>query len=58
MDDRLLLYNNGGDYQENNNTNTIDPDAVAWTHILYPTMYITDHWPIRVRKGKRGKERK
>ncbi|KAI8335438.1 RIC1-domain-containing protein [Chlamydoabsidia padenii] len=47
MDDRLLLYNNGGDYQENNNTNTIDPDAVAWTHILYPTMYITDHWPIR-----------
>ncbi|KAL0092492.1 RIC1-domain-containing protein [Phycomyces blakesleeanus] len=36
----------GGDYQENNTT-TIDPDAVAWTHILYPTMYITDHWPIR-----------
>ncbi|SAM06352.1 hypothetical protein [Absidia glauca] len=32
---------------ESNNTNTIDPDAVAWTHILYPTMYITDHWPIR-----------
>ncbi|ORZ10211.1 RIC1-domain-containing protein [Absidia repens] len=46
MDDRLLLYNNGGDYQENN-TNTIDPDAVAWTHILYPSMYITEHWPIR-----------
>ncbi|KAI9028097.1 RIC1-domain-containing protein [Phycomyces nitens] len=45
-DDRLLLYNSGGDYQENNTT-TIDPDAVAWTHILYPTMYITDHWPIR-----------
>ncbi|KAI8089450.1 RIC1-domain-containing protein [Halteromyces radiatus] len=46
MDDRLLLYNNGGDYQENN-TNTIDPDAVAWTHILYPSIYITEHWPIR-----------
>ncbi|CAO3613910.1 unnamed protein product [Cunninghamella echinulata] len=46
MDDRLLLYNQGGDYQENN-TNTIDPDAVNWAHILYPTMYITEHWPIR-----------
>lgn len=30
-DDRILLYNNGGDYQENNTT--IDPAAVAWTHI-------------------------
>ncbi|KAI8384220.1 RIC1-domain-containing protein [Radiomyces spectabilis] len=45
-DDRLLLYNNGGEYQENN-TSTIDPDAVTWTHIPYPTMYITEHWPIR-----------
>ncbi|KAI7868750.1 RIC1-domain-containing protein [Spinellus fusiger] len=48
-DDRLLLYNHGGDYQDNNTT-TIDPDAVVWTHILhtqYPGMYITDHWPIR-----------
>ncbi|KAI8087829.1 RIC1-domain-containing protein [Gilbertella persicaria] len=44
-DDRILLYNNGGDYQENNNT--IDPAAVAWTHIQYPALYITDHWPIR-----------
>lgn len=44
-DDRILLYNNGGDYQENNTT--IDPAAVAWTHIQYPALYITDHWPIR-----------
>lgn len=44
-DDRILLYNNGGDYQENNNT--IDPAAVAWTHIQYPALYITEHWPIR-----------
>ncbi|KAI8641262.1 RIC1-domain-containing protein [Parasitella parasitica] len=41
----ILLYNNGGDYQENNTT--IDPAAVAWTHIQYPALYITDHWPIR-----------
>ncbi|KAI9252811.1 RIC1-domain-containing protein [Phascolomyces articulosus] len=46
MDDRILLYNYGGDYQENNTT-TIDPDAVLWTQVLYPPMYITDHWPIR-----------
>ncbi|KAI8327314.1 RIC1-domain-containing protein [Blakeslea trispora] len=44
-DDRILLYNNGGDYQENNTT--IDPAAVAWSHIQYPALYITDHWPIR-----------
>ncbi|KAI9470023.1 MAG: RIC1-domain-containing protein [Benjaminiella poitrasii] len=44
-DDRILLYNNGGDYQENNTT--IDPAAVAWTHIQYPILYITDNWPIR-----------
>ncbi|KAI8882813.1 RIC1-domain-containing protein [Backusella circina FSU 941] len=44
-DDRILLYNNGGGYQENNTA--IDPAAVAWTHIQYPTLYITDHWPIR-----------
>ncbi|KAI7899477.1 RIC1-domain-containing protein [Cokeromyces recurvatus] len=44
-DDRILLYNNWGDYQENNTT--IDPAAVAWTHIQYPNLYITDHWPIR-----------
>lgn len=31
MDDRMLLYNNSGDYQENNTA--IDPAAVAWTHI-------------------------
>ncbi|KAJ8656341.1 hypothetical protein O0I10_007906 [Lichtheimia ornata] len=46
MDDRILLYNYGGDYQENNTT-TIDPDAALWTQVLYPPMYITDHWPIR-----------
>ncbi|KAG0167795.1 hypothetical protein DFQ28_002894 [Apophysomyces sp. BC1034] len=46
MDDRLLLYNSGGDFQDNNTT-TIDPDTVAWTHIMYPTMYITEHWPIQ-----------
>ncbi|KAL1935687.1 hypothetical protein VTP01DRAFT_4827 [Rhizomucor pusillus] len=46
MDDRILLYNYAGDYQENNTT-TIDPDAVMWTQVLYPSMYITDHWPIR-----------
>ncbi|ORY97505.1 RIC1-domain-containing protein [Syncephalastrum racemosum] len=45
-DDRVLVYNYGGDYQENNTT-TIDPDAVMWTQVLYPPMYITDHWPIR-----------
>ncbi|KAI9317719.1 RIC1-domain-containing protein [Dichotomocladium elegans] len=46
MDDRILLYNYSGDYQENNTT-TIDPDAALWTQVLYPPMYITDHWPIR-----------
>lgn len=45
MDDRMLLYNNSGDYQENNTA--IDPAAVAWTHIQYPLLYITDNWPIR-----------
>ncbi|KAI8993372.1 RIC1-domain-containing protein [Pilobolus umbonatus] len=44
-DDRILLYNNGGDYQDNNTA--IDPAAVAWTHIQYPSLYITDHWPIQ-----------
>lgn len=33
MDDRILLYNYGGDYQENNTT-TIDPDAALWTQVL------------------------
>ncbi|KAI8987265.1 RIC1-domain-containing protein [Mycotypha africana] len=45
MDDRILIYNNSGDYQENDTT--MDPAAVAWTHIQYPALYITDHWPIR-----------
>ncbi|KAG0941132.1 hypothetical protein G6F32_008538 [Rhizopus arrhizus] len=45
MDDRMLLYNNSRDYQENNTA--IDPAAVAWTHIQYPALYITDNWPIR-----------
>ncbi|ORX51228.1 RIC1-domain-containing protein [Hesseltinella vesiculosa] len=46
LDDGILLYNHAGDYSDNN-TNSIDPDAVTWTNILYPTIYITDHWPIR-----------
>ncbi|EIE89489.1 hypothetical protein RO3G_14200 [Rhizopus delemar RA 99-880] len=33
------------DYQEN--STAIDPAAVAWTHIQYPALYITDNWPIR-----------
>ncbi|KAM3586524.1 WD40 repeat protein [Umbelopsis sp. WA50703] len=44
MDDRLLLYN-GGDHQES--SATIDPDAVSWSQIPFPTMYISEHWPIR-----------
>ncbi|KAG2181824.1 hypothetical protein INT44_008640 [Umbelopsis vinacea] len=44
MDDRLLLYN-GGDHQES--STTIDPDSVSWSHISLPTMYISEHWPIR-----------
>ncbi|GAB5586829.1 WD40 repeat protein [Umbelopsis nana] len=44
MDDRLLLYN-GGDHQES--SATIDPDSISWSHISLPTMYISEHWPIR-----------
>ncbi|CAO3657743.1 unnamed protein product [Umbelopsis ramanniana] len=44
MDDRLLLYN-GGDHQES--STTIDPDSILWSHISFPTMYISEHWPIR-----------
>ena len=46
MDDRILLYNYGGDYQENNTT-TIDPDAVLWTQVL-----------VRLAIKEKGKERK
>lgn len=38
MDDRILLYNYGGDYQENNTT-TIDPDAVMWTQVLVCSLF-------------------
>lgn len=31
MDDRMLMYNSSGDYQDE--STTIDPAAVAWTHI-------------------------
>ncbi|RCH97573.1 hypothetical protein CU097_014770 [Rhizopus azygosporus] len=44
MDDRMLMYNSSGDYQDE--STTIDPAAVAWTHIQYPAMYIADNWPI------------
>jgi|JXWR01.1.fsa_nt_gb hypothetical protein len=38
MDDRMLLYNNSRDYQENNTA--IDPAAVAWTHIQVLNLFI------------------
>lgn len=43
MDDRILLYNYAGDYQENNTT-TIDPDAVMWTQVLVRYSYVADKW--------------
>lgn len=38
MDDRMLLYNNSRDYQEN--STAIDPAAVAWTHIQVLNLFI------------------
>ncbi|RUS33898.1 RIC1-domain-containing protein [Jimgerdemannia flammicorona] len=43
LESSMLLYSGG----EHNDITAINPDAIVWSHIQYPAIYITEHWPIR-----------
>lgn len=48
LNDRLLVYTEG---HRQDVSSTINPDTFVWNNVMVPAVYLSDNWPIRVRRS-------